>query len=293
MCGITDTDWVGSKAFVLPGTEPPLTFGEKPLEDITTDDVEVLRDARLAAGRSPYTVNHDLKLLRRMFSWAVRKAYRTTTPFKIGTETAISWEREIPRHFRFDTDEDEQKLLAAANPHLRALIVAMLDTACRPGELLSLQWADVSLERKEMVVRAEKAKTRTARIIPLSMRLIAVLEMRRLDPSGRKFGPSAFVSGNAVGERVKSVRTAWANAVEKAGLTGVQLRDLRHESGSRFDEAGVPINYVSKLLGHSSLTTTTKYLNIQRRELHRAVAQLEERFADRLQSDPPKETDDE
>jgi integrase len=37
------------------------------------------------------------------------------------------------------TPEDEKKLLDAANPHLRVLITAMLDTACRPGELLSLQ----------------------------------------------------------------------------------------------------------------------------------------------------------
>jgi len=74
---------------------------------------------------------------------------------------------------------------------------------------------------------------------------------------------------------VKSVRTAWDNAVEKAGLNGLQLRDLRHEAGSRFDEAGVPINYVSKMLGHANLTTTTRYLNIQRRELHRAVEKLE------------------
>lgn len=68
---------------------------------------------------------------------------------------------------------------------------------------------------------------------------------------------------------------AWNNAVEKAGLSGLQLRDLRHEAGSRFDEAGIAINYVSKLLGHTNLTTTTRYLNIQRRELHRAMEKLE------------------
>src|SRR5262249_45165945 len=118
---------------------------------------------------------------------------------------------------------------------------------------------------------AEKAKTRTGRVVPLSTRLLATLEVRRLDPAGHEFGPEAYVFGNEVGERVKSVRTAWENAVEKAGLKGLQLRDLRHEAGSRFDEAGVPINYVSKMLGHANLTTTSRYLNIQRRELHRAV----------------------
>jgi len=125
----------------------------------------------------------------------------------------------------------------------------LLDTACRPGEILSLQWRDVSLARRELVIRAEKTKTRTERIIPVSSRLLAVLEMRRLDPSGQPCGRDAYVFGNEVGERVRSVRTAWTNACKKAGLRGFQLRDLRHEAGSRFDEAGVPINYVSSFLG--------------------------------------------
>ena len=38
----------------------------------------------------------------------------------------------------------------------------------------------------------------------------------------------------------------------------MQVRDLRHEAGSRFDEAGVPTNYVSKILGHTNLTTTSR-----------------------------------
>ena len=105
----------------------------------------------------------------------------------------------------------------------------------------------MNLERREITVRAINAKTRTARILPISSRLLATLEMRKLDPAGRPFG-----------------------------LEDLQLRDLRHEAGSRFDEAGVSTNYVSKLLGHASLSTTTRYLNIQRRGLHLAMEKLEE-----------------
>lgn len=151
----------------------------------------------------------------------------------------------------------------------------MLDTACRPGELLSLQWKDVNLQRRELTIRAEKSKTRTARIVPISTRLLATFEMRRVDPAGAPHKPDAYVFGNAVGERSRSVRTAWANATEKAGLKGLQLRDLRHEAGSRLDEAGVSINYVSKMLGHANLSTTSRYLNIQLKGLHRAVEALE------------------
>src|SRR5713226_1859338 len=103
-----------------------------------------------------------------MFNWAVRKGYIERTPFKIGSEPAISLERELPRNRRFQDVGDEQRLLDAANPLLRGVIVAMLDTACRPGEILSLQWREVNLERRELTIRAEKEKTRRVHVIPIS-----------------------------------------------------------------------------------------------------------------------------
>ena len=81
--------------------------------------------------------------------------------------------------------------------------------------------------------------------------------------------------GNEVGERVKPMRERWVAAVEKAGLKGLQMRDLRHEAGSRFMEAGMPISYVSNMLGHTNLTTTSRYLNINVRVLHREMERFE------------------
>ena len=75
---------------------------------------------------------------------------------------------------------------------------------------------------------------------------------------------------------MRSLRPQWDRARHAAGLGDLQLRDLRHESGSRFDEAGVPINYVSKILGHTSLATTSRYLNIQRRGLQLAIEKLDQ-----------------
>jgi integrase len=120
-------------AFRLPGVEPAATLGDKSLDAITTDDVEVFRDARKAKGLSASAINHDLRLLRKMFNWAIRKGYVTRTPFKVGSEAAIPLEREKPRNKRLQDADAEQRLLDAANPHLRGVITAMLDTACRPG----------------------------------------------------------------------------------------------------------------------------------------------------------------
>jgi integrase len=264
-------------AFVLPGTQPPLIFGDKPIDAITTDDIGAFRDWRKAKKLSAVAINQDLRLCRKMFNWAVRKGYLNHTPFRIGNEPAISLEREIPRNRRLAGPEEEQRLLDAANPHLRGVITALLDTACRPGEILSLQGREVSLERRELTIRAEKEKTRRERIIPISSRLLAVLEMRKLDPAGKPLGPDAYVFGNPLGRRIKSVQGAWVNARATGKLpSDFQLRDLRHEAASRFDEAGVPIVYVSSLLGHSNLSTTSRYLNLNRRGLHLAMKKFEE-----------------
>jgi integrase len=69
------------------------------------------------------------------------------------------------------------------------VIAAMLETACWPGEILSLQWIDVNLLQREIIIRAEKAKTRRDRLVPISQRLYAVLDMRRLDPLDSSFHP--------------------------------------------------------------------------------------------------------
>ncbi|HEX6465385.1 MAG TPA: site-specific integrase [Vicinamibacterales bacterium] len=263
-------------AFMVPGTDPPLMFGDKAVAEITTGDIEAYRHHRRMQKRSAVTINHDLKLLRKMFAWGIRERALTATPFRVAGENVIRLDPESPREERLTDPEAERKLFRAASPHLRGVITAMLETCCRPGEILSLQWQDVDLETRELTIRAEKAKTRRARRLPISSRLVAILEMRRLDPTGKPFQPEAYVFGNRLGQRVKSIRTAWENAREAAGLDGFQLRDLRHEAASRFEEAGVLTTDVSKFLGHRNLSTTTRYLNTTSRRLRLALLRVEQ-----------------
>lgn len=202
-------------SFALPGLGG-LLFGDRPVNAISAGDIESFRHARRAAGLSAVTVNHDLKLLRKMFAWGVRERMLPATPFKIGTETAIKLDPETPRERRFRSDDEEEKVLTAANPHLRAVIIAMLDTCCRPGELLSLQWVDVDIAGRQFTVRAEKAKTRRDRRVPISSRLQAVLEMRKLDPAGEPFGP-----------RHSCLGTSWGNRFGPFALHGATLLEKR------------------------------------------------------------------
>ncbi len=230
--------------FVIDGRR----FGDLRLRTITEDVFETFLVHLARAGRASSTRNHYLRLFKVMGSWAVRKGYRLA-PF-IGPDSDLRQERWAQRNRRVSPDE-ETKLLAAAHPRLLRLIIGALETGARRGELLSLQWREVDMNRREIRLLARKTKDADERILPISDRLLAVLKMGRHDPAGRYFAPDAFVFGNEVGEPIKSVKTGWLSACRKAGIEDLHFHDLRHEAGSRFVEAGMPLHHVQEMLGHS------------------------------------------
>lgn len=281
------------------------SLGQRLLQEVTEHDVEEFMRHLAAKGRSASTRNHNVQLLRAMNRWAVRKGYRET-PFASADSDVIRRRKEIPRRRRLQPGEEE-KLMSAAGPQLQRLIVAALETCCRQGELLSLQWRDVSLERGELTLRAQKTKTREHRTIPISQRLRAVLDMVRAGPDGRELPPTAFVFGNEVGERVGKIKRAWQTTVLKAHghrpiwvrtvrvgpaksggprlssdsqaaykAINLHFHDLRHEAGSRLLEAGWPVHHVQHMLGHANLSQTSTYLNPTTVGLHESMRKLED-----------------
>lgn len=153
--------------------------------------------------------------------------------------------------------------------------------------------------RAEIALSAQKTKTRTARTIPISSRLRAILEMRRFDPAGELLPLETFVFGNAIGQRQKDIKRAWEAAVLKAhghqpkytrptvnlapesqaALAKVDLHfhDLRREAGSRWLEGGVPLHVVRDWLGHTSIAQTSTYLAGTIKTQHDAMAAFEAR----------------
>ena len=180
---------------------------------------------------------------------------------------------------------------------MQALIIAGIDTAARIGELLALQWREVSLTRNTLTIRRDQKNVeKPPRTIPLTARLAAVLAFRRIGPDDEPHDPAGYVFGNEVGERIGSILTAWENTVLKAhghavgrhpvrhGLTpearaaygaiDLVFRDLRHEAISRWAEAGVPPNLLLEWTGITNLETLSIYINKARAK--RAAAAMQQ-----------------
>lgn len=228
--------------------------------------------------------NRLLARLRHLLNWAVLAGYLDATPFKLGGVTAVKLNHaaETARDRRLGPDE-EAALLQAANPHLRSVIVAMLETGCRPGEILNLRWQDVDLDAGLLALRGERTKTSRPRAVPITARLRAVLEMRQAafdaafedDPRIEDRRHAAFVFGDEIGGRLASVKTAWHSATKTAGIVGLHLHDLRREFASRLLESSVELHVTRTWLGHASIATTSRYLAVTITGLQAAAKRFE------------------
>lgn len=224
--------------------------------------------AELCSTRSIASVNRELALVRRMLNVAVREGWLTRNPFTAG-ETLISLADERKRE-RILTREEEARLLAACTgrrAHLKALVVAALDTGCRQGELLKLCWRDVDLETRSLVLQAFNTKTLRERGVGLTTRLY--LELQGLWEKSSK-DPNALVFGVS-----NNVKNSFNTARVAAGLPDVRFHDLRHTAATRLVAAHISISEVGRVLGHTQVNTTYRYVNANAETARRAAAALD------------------
>jgi integrase len=122
---------------------------------------------------------------------------------------------------------------------------------------------------------AGQTKRNKNRVIPMNSVLYEALQGLRVEANGSSYVyPRKHVEGV-----FKSVR-------KKAGLQGLRLHDLRHTFATRLIHAGVDVFTVQKILGHSTITMTMRYVHSFEAQMRDAVAKLEEKFAQSLHNFP-------
>jgi integrase len=160
----------------------------------------------------------------------------------------------------FDHAEIKRLVAAADDEHDAALYATAAMTGLRKGELFGLRWKDVDFAGKRLVVRRNLTsgelgtpKNGHSRIVPLVPELSARLKefkRKKLNP------PGATVFCGHPDAVVKRYR----KAASKARLRPLPFHGLRHSFGSHAVNVASLVR-VRDWMGHSSLTTTGKYLH--------------------------------
>lgn len=236
-------------------------FGGRRLTAITRADVEAYQTARAqepkvtggAGTVSRCHVNHELVCLKGLFSRAIAWGLAAHNPVR-GVRL---FKLEQLRERALSSGQVEELLRACTGrmARMRPLLILALNTGFRRGELLGLRWADVDWGRRELWAR--QTKSSRDRAVPLNAPAIDALRAQET-PDGAILG-CPWVFASRTGERFNEVRVRWLGRV--AGIPRLRFHDLRHTFASNYLAAGGALHDLKELLGHASVSTTSRYLH--------------------------------
>ena len=143
----------------------------------------------------------------------------------------------------------------------------------RRGELVGLEWADVSIETRRVHIRQaqpddelDDTKTENSdRVIVIDEQTAAVLKAwrKRQLEYRMEWGESWVDSGRVfTRENGEPLRPEWVSSrfvtlAARAGLPPIRFHDLRHGAATMLLAAGVPIKVISEILGHATAAFTS------------------------------------
>jgi integrase len=219
---------------------------------------------------SPATVNRALATLRHL----LRLAQEWQVIDRVPRIRLLAGEKN--REFVL-SHKDEVLYLEMAPQPLRDVATLILDTGLRMGEALALRWEDIHLKPANGArfgyLHVREGKSRFARRnIPLTTRARSVLEGRQSQ------SPSEWVfAEESVRPMLVSSLDHMHKKLRKTLKTPAEfvLHSLRHSYGTRLGEAGADAFAIMRLMGHSSVLVSQRYVHPTPEALERAVKRLE------------------
>lgn len=248
--------------------------GKDRLEEITRRDLGAFIEHEQDRGLKPATVRFRLDLLKAFIRYQIEsEVVSAEVLFK---RMIIKVPDSLPKAMEI---EDEAKLLSVIkNVRNRAMILLLLRTGMRIGELLNLQTCDIQLAEKKIDIW-EAQKTRIGRVVyfseDASSSLKAWLQQRTPE---RKF---VFYAGKRDSLTYAGARIMFCKYLEKANIShkGYTLHCLRHTNASSLLNAGISLECLRELLGHTSVEVTRRYARLtnttREKEYFKAMGKIE------------------
>jgi integrase/recombinase XerD len=156
----------------------------------------------------------------------------------------------------------------AGDARVLAIVILLLETGIRAGELVRLSIKDIDLESTErrIVVRGLNSKSRKDRVIYVSAETTKALQSYIRQ---RRSSPTPILFLNRFGEpfTINALEKLLKRYFVKAGFPSLRVHDLRHTFAVHFLKQRRPLNVLQNTLGHQSLSTTSIYAQVNNEEL--------------------------
>ena len=273
----------------------------KPLIEITPSMLDQWRVKRLNDGVSSATINRDIGVLKSLMTKASEWGFIKENPlitlklFKIdrapkvrylsieeetrlrqallARDNQLKQERKSANEWRKERGYSLFPEISDNEPadHLMPMVLLSINTGLRQGELFNLDWTMVSLTEGSLLLSGGITKNSSSRYIPLNDE--ANMLMQQLYKKSESKNGLLFPSKN--NQPFNNVKRSWSSVLEKANITQFRWHDLRHHFASKLVMAGVDLNTVRELLGHSDIKMTLRYAHLAPEHKINAVRKID------------------
>ncbi|HAU3625235.1 TPA: tyrosine-type recombinase/integrase [Legionella pneumophila] len=245
-------------------------IGDLSLESIHIGSLQPFIEGRRKDGVSTRTINHGLKVVRRILNLAASEWM---------DEFGLTWlanapkikllpEHDLRKPYPLNWDE-QYRLFGELPPHLEKMAIFAVNTGCRDQEICELRW-EWEIKIPEMphimvfIIPAELVKNGEERLVVCNDTARSAVNSER-----GKHPTHVFSFKGRPLARILS--TGWRNARIKAEMPHVRVHDLKHTFGRRLRAAGVSFEDRQDLLGHRSGRITTHYSSAELQNLFEAA----------------------
>lgn len=295
--------WSKSRGNVLPDTLYKYSRELQPILDVigylNLVDLKAhhVRDAYNEMARAGYAVRSQKRAamhLRSLLRQAVQEEVVTRS---VADGVRVSTPRVSPVASVWTPQEVRAFLAVASNDPLYLYFYLLLALGLRSGEVLGLPWRAVDLPgRRLSVYQAVRRVERGSRLVvaevktPHSRRTLSLPNdvlgelggQQKLQASTGRRNELVVATDSGKPVDPTNARRSFGRLAKAAGVPPIRVHDLRHTHASLALAAGVPIEVVSRRLGHASIgITLNTYRHLYEPELQAAALTLDQLLAGR------------
>jgi len=253
--------------------------GKACVERISREDVEAWIEHEQDRAMKPKTVKTRLVIVKAFLRFLIEQ--EVCQPHVLSKRMQVKIPASLPR--AIDPQDIKRLLAVVARVRDRAMILIMLRTGMRVGELLHTLVSEVNMKEQRIEI-FEASKNRVGRVVYLSDDARDALKawFRERDPKQELL----FYGLRGLPLSYTAARMMFVRCLNKAGLVskGYSLHCLRHTFATELLNAGMSLPCLQQLLGHSSIEMTLRYARLtdttREQEYFKAMARIERRSID-------------
>ncbi len=233
----------------------------KSLSEFSTNDIKYSLDyLHNTTGLSFKTISRKLNSIRTFYKFLTEKSYIKENPanqiphpkFKLKKPRVLSKVeylalREVSRD----------------NPRLYTMIELLIQTGIRIGELARLKVKDIHIDNSHGFTIIEAFSSNSERVVPLNQKIKNILK-EYLDEYKFKNKPNhpLFCTKNGKSIEIRNIRSSIDRAIIKSKVKNACVNDIRNTFIVFQLTKGMPLSRVSEIIGHKSIVTTSRYLEL-------------------------------